>query len=152
MAGSKKTSMTAPETRTDRDAGASRTDLEKVRAAAPYVWDGRDEDERPLTREEMQSGIEAYRKRRGRPAGSDKESTTIRFDREVLVAFRAADETNVIPAASGGRPASQARVLCGRTYRASPTDEMGAAEVKTGLRGWNEMRFLPGKLCLRRMS
>jgi uncharacterized protein (DUF4415 family) len=41
-----------------------------------------------LTREEMQAGIEAYRKQRG-PAGSDKESTTIRFDRDVLAAFRA---------------------------------------------------------------
>ena len=43
-----------------------------------------------LTREELQAGIEAYRKQRGRPAGSDKGSTTIRFDREVLAAFRAA--------------------------------------------------------------
>ncbi|WP_427846250.1 BrnA antitoxin family protein [Aromatoleum bremense] len=38
----------------------------------------------------MQAGIEAYRKQRGRPTGSDKESTTIRFDRDVLAAFRAA--------------------------------------------------------------
>lgn len=56
---------------------------------APYVWDGQDEDERPLTREEMQAGVEAYRRQRGRPSGSDKESTTIRFDRDVLAAFRA---------------------------------------------------------------
>lgn len=70
--------------------GESDTDLAKVRAATPYVWDGKNDDDRPLTREEMQAGIEAYRKQRGRPAGSEKESTTIRFDRDVLAAFRAA--------------------------------------------------------------
>ena len=70
--------------------GESKTDLSKLRAGTPYVWDGKNEEDRPLTREEMQAGIDAYRKRRGRPAGSDKESTTIRFDREVLAAFRAA--------------------------------------------------------------
>jgi uncharacterized protein (DUF4415 family) len=37
----------------------------------------------------MQAGIEAYRRQRGRPTGSDKESTTIRFDRDVMAAFRA---------------------------------------------------------------
>ncbi|MBL8390629.1 MAG: BrnA antitoxin family protein [Candidatus Accumulibacter sp.] len=52
--------------------------------------EGKNDDDRPLTREEMQAGIEAYRKQRGRPAGSGKESTTIRFDRDVLAAFRAA--------------------------------------------------------------
>lgn len=56
-----------------------------------YVWDGKDEDERPLTREEMRTGIEAYRKSRGRPAGSgSKEQVAILFDRDVLAAFRAA--------------------------------------------------------------
>jgi uncharacterized protein (DUF4415 family) len=34
-------------------------------------------------------GDRGYRKQRGRLAGSDKESTTIRFDRDVLAAFRA---------------------------------------------------------------
>jgi uncharacterized protein (DUF4415 family) len=54
------------------------------------VWDGLSEDERPLTLVEMQVGIDARRKQRGRPVGSEKESTTIRFDRDVLAAFRAA--------------------------------------------------------------
>jgi uncharacterized protein (DUF4415 family) len=36
----------------------------------------------------MQEGM-ALAKRRGRPVGSNKESTTIRFDTEVLDAFRA---------------------------------------------------------------
>ena len=90
MAGSKRTSMATNETRAARKRGKSKTGVAKVRAGAPYVWDGKYEDERPLTREEMQAGIEAYRKQRGRPAGSDKESTTIRFDRDILAAFRAA--------------------------------------------------------------
>ncbi len=90
MAGSKRTSMETNEMRLPRKGGGSKTDLAKVRAGTPYVWDGKNEDERPLTRAEMQAGIEAYRKQRGRPTGSDKESTTIRFDRDVLAAFRAA--------------------------------------------------------------
>ena len=65
--------------------GESKTDVAKVRARTPYAWDGKNEDERPLTREEMQAGIEAYRRQRGRPAGSDKDSTTIRFDRNAAV-------------------------------------------------------------------
>ena len=89
MAGLKMTSTTADEMHAARKRGESKTDVAKVRARTPYVWDGKNEDERPLTREEMQVGIEAYRKQRGRPAGSDKESTTIRFDRDVLAAFRA---------------------------------------------------------------
>lgn len=89
MAGSKMTSTATDEMRAARERGESKTDLTKVRAGTPYVWDGKSEDERPLTREEMQAGIEAYRRRRGRPVGSDKESTTIRLDRDILAAFRA---------------------------------------------------------------
>ena len=43
----------------------------------------------PSLLEEIQAGIEAYRRQRRRPTGSNKESTTMRFDREVLAAFRA---------------------------------------------------------------
>ena len=90
MAGSKRTSMATNEMHATRKRGESKTDLAKVRAGTPYVWDGKNEDDRPLTHAEMQAGIEVYRKQRGRPTGSDKESTTIRFDRDVLAAFRAA--------------------------------------------------------------
>ncbi len=90
MAGSKMTSTTTAKMRAAGKRGESKTDMAKVRAGTPYVWDGDNEDERPLTREEMQAGIEAYRRQRGRPAGSEKESTTIRFDRDILAAFRAA--------------------------------------------------------------
>lgn len=88
MAGLKKTSTTLDELRAAARRGESKTDMAKVRAGTPYVWDGKDEDERPLTREELQAGIKAYRRQRGRPVGSDKESTTIRFDRDILAAFR----------------------------------------------------------------
>lgn len=55
-----------------------------------YVWDGSDEMERPLTKDEMRAGMAAAAKRRGRPVGSGaKEQVAIRIDREVLAAFRA---------------------------------------------------------------
>ena len=76
----------------------SRMTLDEVRAAVKaipsgqdFVWDGVDEDDRPATAEEMQAGIAADLKRRGRPAGSgNKEQVAIRFDSDVLAAFRAA--------------------------------------------------------------
>ena len=86
----KMTTTTAAKLHAARERGASKTDLVKVRTRLPYVWDGKDEDERPATRAEMRAGVEAYRKQRGRPPGSEKESTTIRFDRDVLTAFRSA--------------------------------------------------------------
>lgn len=89
MVGSKMTSTTTDEMRTAQERGESGSDVAKLRATAPYVWDGKDEGERPLTPEEMQAGVDSYRKRRGRPVGSDKESTTIRLDRDILEAFRA---------------------------------------------------------------
>ena len=63
--------------------------LRKTAQEKDYVRDGRDEDERPASQEEMQSGLEVARRRRGRPAGSGlKEQVAIRFDRDVLDAFR----------------------------------------------------------------
>jgi hypothetical protein len=73
MAGSKTTSTTPDQMRAATKRGASKTDAAKVRAQTPYVWDGQSEEERPLTAGEMQTGIEAYRKQHGRPAGSEKE-------------------------------------------------------------------------------
>ena len=67
--------------------------LAAVRAIPPskdFVWDGASEDDRPATSEELQAGIAANRKR-GRPAGSaTKEQVAIRFDHDVLTAFRTA--------------------------------------------------------------
>jgi uncharacterized protein (DUF4415 family) len=70
--------------------------LEQVRAAVraippgtDYVWDGVDEDDRPLTDAEMKAGIAAYKAKRGRPAGSDKTQIALRVDNDTLAAFRA---------------------------------------------------------------
>ena len=61
--------------------------LGKADSSRDFVWDGKDEDERPLTASEMRIGI-AEAKKRGRPAGSFKVSTTIRFDADILDSFR----------------------------------------------------------------
>lgn len=54
-----------------------------------YVWDGVSEDDRPLNAEELQTGLVLALKKRGRPIGSGtKEQVAIRFDRDVLSAFR----------------------------------------------------------------
>lgn len=63
-----------------------------VRAIPPenhFVWDGVDEDDRPATAEEMRAGIEAAKRRRGRPASSDKTQIALRVDNATLEAFRA---------------------------------------------------------------
>ena len=53
-----------------------------------YVWDGKDEDDKPLTQKEMVDGLLAYKKR-GRPfSATTKEQIAIRLDAEVLDAFR----------------------------------------------------------------
>jgi uncharacterized protein (DUF4415 family) len=54
-----------------------------------FAWNGEDEDDRPLTKEEMLSGIVEYRRSRGRPVGATKEQVAIRFDKDVLAALRA---------------------------------------------------------------
>ena len=90
MTGSKTTTTTTAKLHAACKGGVSKTNLVKVRTKAPYVWDGKDEEDRPATHEEMRAGVEAYRKQRGRPPGGEKESTTIRFDRDVLTAFRSA--------------------------------------------------------------
>lgn len=55
-----------------------------------FVWNGQDEDDRPLNKAEMLTGMAAAKKR-GRPVGSgNKEQVSVRFDQDVLAAFRAA--------------------------------------------------------------
>ena len=52
-----------------------------------FVWDGEDEDDRPLTKKEMRAGI---KRPGGRPkSASPKKSTTIRLNAEVLDFFKA---------------------------------------------------------------
>ena len=82
MSGSKTNSMTLDEVRAA---------VRAIPSSQHFVWDGKDEDDRPAIAEEMQAGIEVARKGRGRPAGSGtKEQVAIRFDNDVLAAFRAA--------------------------------------------------------------
>ena len=53
-----------------------------------YVWDGEDEDDKPLSHKEMTDGLAAYKKR-GRPFSvSPKKQIAIRLDPEVLEAFQ----------------------------------------------------------------
>jgi uncharacterized protein (DUF4415 family) len=71
----------------------SRTQVQDAVRALPkgsgYVWDGVSEDDRPLSPQELQAGLVSALKKRGRPAGSGtKEQVAIRFDRDVLSAFR----------------------------------------------------------------
>ena len=67
--------------------------LDAVRAVPPaqdFIWDGADEDDRPATADELAAGIDAARRKRGRPAGSGtKEQVAIRLDHDILEAFRA---------------------------------------------------------------
>lgn len=54
-----------------------------------FVWDGKNEDDRPATTEALNATLLSYRTKRGRPAGSaKKEQVAIRLDHEVLAAFR----------------------------------------------------------------
>lgn len=78
-------------TLTPRDAALAATT--EPPPGGDYTWDGKDADERPLSREEMRAGVSAYRKQRGRPVGSgNKEQVAIRIDRDILAAFRASGE------------------------------------------------------------
>ena len=53
-----------------------------------YVWDGKSEDDKPLTPKEMAEGLLAYKKR-GRPFSvTTKKQIAIRLDLNVLEAFQ----------------------------------------------------------------
>ena len=52
-----------------------------------FVWNGKDEDDRPLSKQEMRAGI---KRAGGRPRlNKPKKSTTIRLNAEVLDFFKA---------------------------------------------------------------
>lgn len=69
MTDSKMTSTNLDEMQAMIKRGESKTDLAKVRASMPYVWDGKNEFDRPLTREEFRAGISEYRRRNGQSSG-----------------------------------------------------------------------------------
>ncbi len=71
----------------------NREEILRAVAAPPlggdFKWDGNDEDERPLSAEELRSVVE--KGRAGRPPGSGvKEQVAIYFEHDILAAFRAA--------------------------------------------------------------
>ena len=67
--------------------------LKKAPPGGDYVWGGKDQDSRPLTREEMLKGVEAYCKKRGRPiSAARKEQVSVRYSPEVLSYFRSTGE------------------------------------------------------------
>jgi uncharacterized protein (DUF4415 family) len=53
------------------------------------LWDGINEDERRASEAEMKAGIEADKRRCGRPAGPDKTQIAPRVDNDTREAFRA---------------------------------------------------------------
>jgi uncharacterized protein (DUF4415 family) len=67
--------------------------LAAVRAIPPeqdFVWDGRDEDDRPASAEALQRALADQPRKLGRPLSpSTKQQVAIRFDRDVLAALRA---------------------------------------------------------------
>lgn len=87
MTGSKLTSMTLEEMRTHRRRGQSQTDWARLRREeAAGIEPAADEDS-PDAAIVMREVV--ARRRAGRPVGSgSKEQVSIRFDRDVLAAFR----------------------------------------------------------------
>ncbi len=72
--------------------GMSREEvLRALKAQKPNdfdVWDGKSENDKPLTQKEMKEGLAAYKKR-GRPfSASTKKQIAIRLDPEVIEAFQ----------------------------------------------------------------
>ena len=64
--------------------------VKRVDRKADYVWDGESEEDRPATARELIGAVSAYRRKRGRPAGSGaKEQIALRVDKDVLAQFRA---------------------------------------------------------------
>ena len=64
--------------------------LEKETPTGDFVWDGVDEDDRPLTEYEMKSGAVGFVNKGGRPKSlSPKKSATLRYDQEILDFFKA---------------------------------------------------------------
>ncbi len=57
---------------------------------AGYAWDEEPAEDRPATARELIGAVSAYRRKRGRPAGSGaKEQIALRVDKDVLAQFRA---------------------------------------------------------------
>ncbi|NLY40710.1 MAG: BrnA antitoxin family protein [Desulfovibrionales bacterium] len=88
MPGSKTTVMTAEEMRSYRARGESCTDWERLRAEQDAGLEPALDADSPDATDTLREVV--VQRRVGRPAGSGtKEQVAIRFDRDVLAAFRA---------------------------------------------------------------
>jgi len=84
MNGLKMTTMTLDEMRIAQERGEDQSNWKRVRAAGDFEWDGQDEEDRPLSKEEMRIAINQPGSRRAHL----KVSTTIQLDTEILEYFQ----------------------------------------------------------------
>ncbi len=87
MTGLKMTTMTIDEMRAARERGESKTDLAILRQQQLTGIEPEDDEDSPDASQLMREAI--TQRRAGRPAGSgNKEQVAIRFDKDILEAFR----------------------------------------------------------------
>jgi len=85
MNGLKMTTKTLDEMRIAQGRGEDQSDWKSLRMAGDFEWDGQDDEDRPLSKEEMRAGISQLSSRRAH----QKVSTTIQLDTEILEYFQA---------------------------------------------------------------
>ena len=89
MSGSKTTTLTLEQMRSRRLQGESGTDWARLKREVAAGVEPADDEESPDATEKLREAV--ARRRVGRPAGSGtKEQVSIRFDRDILSAFRSA--------------------------------------------------------------
>lgn len=89
MTGSKTTMMTVEQMRAARERGESQSDWEAVRQRIEAGIESKEDEDSPEGAKAIREAI--VKRRAGRPAGSStKEQVSLRIDRDVLAAFRAA--------------------------------------------------------------
>ena len=82
--------MTGSKTSTKMNKADVLKAVKRVDRKSDYVWDGKSEEDRPASAEELVAAVSAHRRTRGRPVGSGaKEQIALRVDRDVLARFRA---------------------------------------------------------------
>ncbi len=87
MTGSKMTTMTLDDMRAVRERGENKSDWETIRRNIAADVEPADDEDSPDSTALMRAEI--TKRRAGRPAGSGtKEQVAIRFDRDILAAFR----------------------------------------------------------------
>jgi uncharacterized protein (DUF4415 family) len=85
MNGLKMTTKRLDEMRLAQEQGEDQSDWERVRAAGDFEWDSQDDEDRPLSKEEMRLAISQLGLRRAQ----QKVSTSIQLDTEILEYFQA---------------------------------------------------------------